>query len=884
MFARWLDNLTTIENSAVPKRNRTSGARPRKFGCGFDALEARTLFAGDLKGALTHEMLVPATPDTAIAHFQAFPPGSKVRARNAVALSRPLLNKSAPSVNDNVAPHPVETTLTNHTGPYGAEVWKQRWYMDGDRLAYELQIFLGNTSGTRMVFGQEQKGGSEYVVEMWNWQGQRLSTSVFKSPVYDTRGNGLNLITQTTFLGNGQGQVEGKWSQDHKTWVETTNGSPSVKEQTSIFDKPDGALLSRTTIDRNNVKIAGKSTPNGQWSETTTGSKAFREQTSLYTKPGGTLLSQTTIADGGIKTVGASTQAGQWSVTTTGSPAFKEQTEVFDKPGDTLLSSTTVSNDGSRIVGSLNGDGVWSETSEGPSVTNATAQFSQSGNITLASANGGTNIYQKVAGGWRSIAANHNGLQPGIQDHFKLLALNLKGYQPSQIWAEDTWAPNGEFIETLWKSAQHGAAGSADELGQLVIQKDSMTLTQFHATGYKIYHGLLQAYSQDATVTRVYSRKASGGIGTLLEYHVAEANSSWAADWKKPNSGRDLSGYYPSGWLEYLPNSYSVAPDINDAWRRYAGLTGVEISQKGYAPVRVPPGVTATASEKNGTRTETYWDQAHAQSLTFVYANKDQKDLIEQTYGRTENGKWVTTTDHSKAFVLQTLTYNKPGGNLLSSVTTRKAPDDRDVTFTGTWTSGTAMNNVTGSETATNYLNFSSVTVNYQNGKAIIRSGPLQSGGYAVDTFDSKGTAIVNRKISNPMGGPVVQTWTGSDNELTVTRDNPIAGITSDKSKYVWKTKAEKGYFRGYNLVNFDATYTQPTKLFFTPKREGGKDEGMFSSYDWRGFTSYSKADEYWDWHYRELGSYNAPSSPNPQVPGWSQPSVNDLSHYWTYI
>jgi hypothetical protein len=388
--------------------------------------------------------------------------------------------------------------------------------------------------------------------------------------------------------------------------------------------------------------------------------------------------------------------------------------------------------------------------------------------------------YHKTAQGWKLIAYNGYGL-PGV-------------FQPTNVWVEETWAPNGTHVENFWKQQQHGAPGSSDQIGQLTVEKTKMTLTMYHAAGYPIYNGLLSKDSWDATVTFIVGRTADGGIGTWRQFHVNEPDSSFAADWKNPKATDiDLTGYYASGWLEYYPSNYVAIQPLQDTWNalypglyKYIDLVGRE-EKVGLPLVAEPPGATVESQSNAGVRTETVWNSGHTQSVTFVYGGPDQATLMEQTYGSAVGGNWVATTDHTKAFVTQTATYDKLGGTLLTSRTVRTDADNQNVTFDGKWTSGTNVDNATGYETASNYLGFSSVTVQYVNGKPVERDGLLQpslGGRYATDTFDSSGTNIVERQISAAKGGPVLETWTRSSSTLTVSRSNPTPDIKQDKFTY----------------------------------------------------------------------------------------------------
>ena len=164
------------------------------------------------------------------------------------------------------------------------------------------------------------------------------------------------------------------------------------------------------------------------------------------------------------------------------------------------------------------------------------------GNISVAFADGSSKVYQKVPHGWSLVAWNHPAAtSPG--------------------WIEDSWLPDGTLVENYWSKKDHGTAGSADQYSQLTVQKGTITLTLYHAKGVRTYSGLYNNDTSDATVVWTYSRRANGGIGTLQAYHVSEPNSSYAADYINPQSGLP-SNYWASGWLQYLPNNYSVAvPD-----------------------------------------------------------------------------------------------------------------------------------------------------------------------------------------------------------------------------------------------------------------------------------------------------------------------------------
>ena len=856
-----IGDLPPVQDPNPGEMARIFGAgrrRRRNFPRSFDALEPRELFAGDLVGAFAIGETRPATTtdDSLVRPFD-LAPNSPVQG-TALASPSPsaggLVVRGAP-------PHKIETTFTDHNGPYGNETWKQRWFMDDDRVAYELQIFAGNRNGQRIGFGTERNAGTQYVVELSNLQGQPTSTSVFQAPAYDTRGDGVNLITRTTFLPNGQGRVDGKRNQSNQ-WVETTTGSKAFKAQIAVFDKPGGTLLTRTTTANDGSVIVGKLGADTLWVETTTGSKAFRAQTAEFAKPGGTLLARITIANDGSKIDGQRAPNGQWVETTTGSPDFQTQTSVFDKVGGTLLSRTTLYTDGSKVVGTLGPNGIWTETKVGPVVANSTTRLDANGDVTVRATDGSSSqIYQKVANAWKLVFWER---------------------QTPAGWTQETWGANGRYEQDVWSSKMHGPVGSVGSISQAVIANGVETVTLFHKTGGYDSFGYLffanpQWYVQackDATIRWTYNVNPDGSRGALQEYYLFDDHNTYnGAAWWKLNPPSD---WYTDGTKRVPGGWYQGFPGGKNSRGKFLPPPGFPASvslNTRAATVAAPPGVTATTAPVNGGWAETIWNQARTQSLTFVYSGQDQKDLIRQTYGRSEGGKWVETTDHSRAFITQTATFDKPGGTIQSSVTVRKTPDGRDVTFTGTWTSGTAVANATGIETAGSYLGFSSVTVQYRGGKPVQRSGPLESflgGRFATDTFDGSGTAVVKREISNAKGTPVVETWTGSANDFTISRVAPAPNISKDSARF----QRTKQTGNSIELFNYQATFVKPVDLSF----DGGEVNGS-TSYAWRQF--YSKDDE----HYREKGSrgreYNASSAPYPQVAGFSAPKSND---YWSKV
>jgi len=494
------------------------------------------------------------------------------------------------------------------------------------------------------------------------------------------------------------------------------------------------------------------------------------------------------------------------------------------------------------------------------------SEFLASGNVMVNSTDGASYMeFQKVSAGWKMIAWHQYKL-PGL-------------FQADPVFVQDDWAADGSLTETIWNLWGHGP-GTDGEYAQLLVNKDQITLTLYHTNDYPIYWGLQSAMGQDATATWTYARTKDGGVGSLLQYHVAQADTSWSADWID-QSVYNNSNYYASGWFEYYPNQYSISvpePAVNNLMT-YVTQTAVQ-QQVGNAPVALPPAVTVKPVTVDSRPADRYWDSAQSTSVTFVYQGPAKKNLYEQIYGRTENGKWVTTTDHTTAFISQTATYDKRGGNLLASSTTFTAANGQTATLNGTWTSGTSIDNATGIETGSNYLGFSSVTVQVTGGKSVKRFGVLNSdagGLYATDAFNQAGTSIIQRNVAAAKGQPNSQTWTGSGGNLAISWTNPDPSTSIENSKY--QLNAPHSDYSGYTMLNFYVALVKPIDFFFN----NGSDVNM-KTYTWRAFASYS-SENGWNWNYREKAQtgreHLAQSDPSDQLPFDNTPA---LDQYWNVV
>lgn len=210
-----------------------------------------------------------------------------------------------------------------------------------------------------------------------------------------------------------------------------------------------------------------------------------------------------------------------------------------------------------------------------------------------------------------------------------------------------------------------------------------------------------------------------------------------------------------------------------------------------------------------------------------------------------------------------------------SSATTFTAANGQTATLNGTWAKGTAVNNATGIETGTNYLGFSSVTIQVRNGTPITRYGLLQDdlgGDYARDTYNRAGTKVVQRQIltSTSSTSPVAQTWTGSQkNRLTVLWNSPDSRTNNSRFVYQWNVPIG---FTNYNLMRANAVFDKPISIDFDGSYV------MTRTYAW--WVILSRHD---NWNYRQQAAtgapYNARSHPSYDAIS-TEPEVDS---YWNF-
>jgi hypothetical protein len=832
-----IDNLPVPEPLTPEEQEQILGAGRPSFRPSFEGLENRELYAANLGGALPPGLLSLPSAAREGALVREFTPVNAVAAAGVSASTTGLLGSAS-----HITPSPaldaalwggmagaqartspevaVPTLGASHAEPAQtpgqSREWDQdgchfkesfrdngdraveRWYPGaGGRTFYELQVFKKGTN-QRLVYGHEEN--DRYVLQTWNDRGQLQSTAV-----YDKAGVGQKLKSLDKTLDDGA-KLQGAWK-DNK-WVETTTGSTKFQTQTEVFDGPGDTLRSRDRIETNGTtKVHGERQRLGGWLETTTDSPDFKYRRDYYGQGGELGWRETRFADGTES--GAAWQGNKWVETTSGSKTFQTRTEVYESPGGELLSRETTFANGVKVKGELKG-GWWVETTTGARDQTMTGyRVNADGTVTVTTQGparaqmDGEKVYQRVGDGWKLIAFNHHSALEG--------------------WAEESWGADGTYTKNIWNAKQHGQVGAFDHISQTVIANGTMTVTRYHGKGVTYWSGGFRSTSDDATEKWVYSVDADGKprLGDLLAYEVVTSGGS-ANHWKKGGGPE----YWGNGWKEWVNGDPPRVPASLVTSHNIRG----EI-------VAAPPGVSIQAQWRGGRWVETVWSKDRMQSVTFAYSGEERKNLIAQTYGRlNDKGQWVETTTHSNEFITRTETYDND--KLISRDTTRKVRDGRTVTFHGQWKDGKWV------ETANDYLGYRSVTVEHDrpDGRPVQRYGQLTDGRYATDTFDSSGGHVVKREIFDKQGGKLLETWTVSGSELTISRDNPTGAIAHDVFHYRWVTDKTTGQ-SGYRLESYDATFKGPVKIMFDNEKEP-KDS---TEYHWRTWTDRTGQE-----HYRE--------------------------------
>jgi hypothetical protein len=172
--------------------------------------------------------------------------------------------------------------------------------------------------------------------------------------------------------------------------------------------------------------------------------------------------------------------------------------------------------------------------------------------------------------------------------------------------------------------------------------------------------GSAQQTAKDAQVTYVHSVDADGKLGEMLSFQIIpDGRGDWENSWTKDGGWDTNSGGWPYG-----QGGRGRPADIGVKFQDYT--IGYPVHPNlggGRETVNALPFLKVETHSKDGSFIETFSDQGHTQAIQFVYSGPDRKQLIQQTYGHMESGKWVQTTTRSKDFISQLTERFQVGGN-----------------------------------------------------------------------------------------------------------------------------------------------------------------------------------------------------------------------------
>jgi hypothetical protein len=414
-------------------------------------------------------------------------------------------------------------------------------------------------------------------------------------------------------------RIRGEWQQvqGQRRWVETwikPLGDSDFLPRTDVYDKPDGKLVSRDTVTKDNLKVHGDWEPvQGQtrWVETTTGSNDFLKridvydndstitgthmlseetfnkdgsrqlttynitdvvnQTDVYNKDN-VLVSRSTIFKDG-RTVTGLLKNNQWVETTTGSKEFQTRTEVYDKVGGKLLTrDTTYVGEHARTVHGewkqVQGQRRWVETTTGSKEFQKRTEVydAPDGKRLTSDTKNNDNSFTygelKVDGRWVETTYPGSGYQwvevGGVQ---AVKILTSDGYQI--VYGGKVIAcsriSDGQFIEESWQGGIYSYRrwsmkdGKPDQvLAEVTIANGKMTYKQFRVQGVEYWWHGKKPTANSATLTWEYAVNADGTLGELSQYQI-NADGGYIDTWTK--------GY---GWDVKKP-SYGIWYQVPDS-------------------------------------------------------------------------------------------------------------------------------------------------------------------------------------------------------------------------------------------------------------------------------------------------------------------------------
>lgn len=160
-------------------------------------------------------------------------------------------------------------------------------------------------------------------------------------------------------------------------------------------------------------------------------------------------------------------------------------------------------------------------------------------------------------------------------------------------------------------------------------------------------------------VTYVHS-VVNGKLDKMLQFHLrASDGGDYDNNWTDDGSKLGYWDIDSGGWPYNTDNEGELSrpaepgvtyqPPRGDSSKYEIGWPlNIDTNDEIKTDADLPFLTIKSGTQSNGNFVETIFDKDRTQAIQFVYRKDDRKDLIQQTIGHMENGKWVQTTTRSE--------------------------------------------------------------------------------------------------------------------------------------------------------------------------------------------------------------------------------------------
>jgi hypothetical protein len=310
-----------------------------------------------------------------------------------------------------------------------------------------------------------------------------------------------------------------------------TFGGQNIIRRTEVLGWSGRSLVvqERLTEYSDGRVIRGVLTGDGKWQETsgTLNNGVFVKKdgvgarTEVYDKADGKLLERTTVQEKWVESAKLRDD-GKWVLTVTYNPGsdVTKMVDIIDRlDGNQTLFAREIYYKNGRVV---HGEGkVDRATNQGGPWTvmeyTGKVEVLKDGRLKV-DVKDGFQIYERSGTGWR--LTQHNRLEAGSWIE--------------ETWSLD----GKTYTKDVWSTQNHGAAEGKDHLYQVVAKDGKMTVTHYRLRGLDVRWGYTWGRTDGRDggwASWTYTLDANGQPGELVEYNAYEPGSvgGWHASWKQ---------------------------------------------------------------------------------------------------------------------------------------------------------------------------------------------------------------------------------------------------------------------------------------------------------------------------------------------------------------